>query len=82
MDKCDTLLAKKNLRLLQNFETLLCLASLIPLFECLNECIKFAQAQNVYICDYVASVNTCKAKLYALFVDPTTAYTGRPFARF
>jgi hypothetical protein len=30
----------------------------------------------------VASVNTCKAKLYALFVDPTTAYTGRPFAEF
>jgi hypothetical protein len=82
MDECDTLLAKKNLRLLQNFETLLCLASLIPLFDCVNECIKFAQARNVYICDFVASVNTCKAKLYKLFVDPTTAYTGRAFAEF
>jgi hypothetical protein len=82
MAKCDTALGKKNLRLLRDLQTLLCLASLIPMFEAVNECIKFAQSRNVYICNFVASVNVCKAKLYRLFVDPETAFTGRPFAEF
>jgi hypothetical protein len=35
---------------------------------------KFAQAQNVFIHDFIDVVKTCEKKLYKLYVDPVTNY--------
>jgi hypothetical protein len=82
MDICDTDLDKKNLALLCNFETLLSLTVMIPLLECVNRLIKFAQQRHVYVCDYVTAVKVCQAELYERFVDSDTAYTPLYFRHF
>jgi hypothetical protein len=83
MDECPSELAKKNLLLLCNFETLLSLAAFIPLLGSVNQLIKFAQLRHVYICDFVNAVKHCQAELHAHFVDPATAFgTDRVFNDF
>jgi hypothetical protein len=32
---------------------------LLPLLECINSLVKFAQSQNVFICDFVGALTTC-----------------------
>jgi hypothetical protein len=75
MAECDSGIAKRNLRLLRDFETLLCLTLFIPLLECVNKVIKYAQLRDCYVCNFVNSVHKCRAELYRDFVDSTTAFT-------
>jgi hypothetical protein len=83
MSTCDSGLAKKNLRLLRDFETLLSLSLFIPLLECVNHIQKFAQLRDSYICDFVNSINHCKGELFRHFVDSDTAFTDtRVFHNF
>jgi hypothetical protein len=83
MGICDSGLAKKNLRLLRDFKILLSLSLFIPLLTCVNDISKFAQLQNMYICDFVNSVNHCKGELFKDFLDPDTAFTNsRRFYKF
>jgi hypothetical protein len=82
MDECDTELGKKNLALLCDFESLLSLPAMIPLLDCVNDLIKFAQSRSVFICDFVTAVKVCQGELFQKFVDEGTAFQGNCFQNF
>jgi hypothetical protein len=51
--------AKKILDALADPYIALGMTSILPLLECINLLIKFAQTQNVFICDFVAALTAC-----------------------
>jgi hypothetical protein len=51
--------AKYNCDLLCDIGTLLALPCVLPLLECVNDLMKFAQSRDVFISDYVAAVKIC-----------------------
>jgi hypothetical protein len=51
--------ARHNLDLLCDVGTLFALPFLLPLLESVNSLMKFVQARNVFICDYVATMKIC-----------------------
>jgi len=60
---------KTNLQYLCDVEVLLGLTCIISFLEVVHAFIKFAQAQDCFVCDFNTSVNTCCAELYMYF-DP------------
>ena len=56
-------LASHNLSFLQEFQVLLTLSALLPLLRSVHSLIKFAQSREVFICDYVASIQICISEL-------------------
>jgi hypothetical protein len=44
---------------------------IVPLLDCINSLIKFAQARNVFICDFVAALTACQVNSSYLFVGLT-----------
>jgi hypothetical protein len=55
---------------------------LLPLLECINSLVKFAQGRNVYICDFVATLTMCQGQLFEMYRDGTTAFGTHQFAAF
>jgi hypothetical protein len=41
-----------------------------PLLGCVHTLIKIAQAQDVFVCDFVDVVNLAQHELYRLYCDP------------
>jgi hypothetical protein len=58
-------LAKSNLYLLTNVETLLGFNAMMPLLEA----IKFAQLRDVFVCDFITIVKICERDMYYVFYD-------------
>jgi hypothetical protein len=54
--------------------TLLALPCVLPLLECVNELMKFAQSRDVFISDYVATVNIYQVDLYMMYMDLETSF--------
>jgi hypothetical protein len=67
--------AKANLDRLCNVKTFLGLICILPLLECMRFLSKFAQAQNVFICDFIDTVKACEGDLYRVYVDTITNYS-------
>jgi hypothetical protein len=65
---------KTNLDLLCNVTTFIGLICILPLLECMQFLSKFAQAQDVFICDFIDTVKACEWDLYRVYVDPITNY--------
>jgi len=68
------ILAKANLDLLCDVEIFLGLTCILPLLECMQFLLKFAQAQDVFICDFIDAIKACERDLYRMYVDPFTSY--------
>ncbi len=49
---------KSNLELLCDIKVFLGLACIIPMLECVQSLSKFAQAHDVFICDFVATLKS------------------------
>jgi hypothetical protein len=54
----------------------------LPLLECVNELMKFAQSKDVFISDYFAVVKICQATLYMTYMDPETSFQKQHFHMF
>jgi hypothetical protein len=61
--------AKVNFELLCDIEDLYGLALLLPLLKEVNNLMKLAQIQNVFVVDYLAGIKLCQTNLFSHFVD-------------
>jgi hypothetical protein len=73
-EQTSNILAKANLDLLCNVENFLGLTCILPLLECMQFLLEFAQAQDVFICDFIDVNKACERDLYRMYVDPVTSY--------
>jgi hypothetical protein len=55
----------------KNFQGLI---YMLPLFECMPFLSKFAQARDVFICDFIDVVKACEKDLHRKSFDPITSY--------
>jgi len=58
-DNISVAQARLNVNLLRDLHTLLTLSCLLPLMEVVNALIKFVQGRDVFICNFVATINIC-----------------------
>jgi hypothetical protein len=73
---------RKHLSLLLDVATLLALSCILPLLEAVQSLIKFAQAGNVFISDFIAAVKICQADLYMMYCDSATSFQALHFQLF
>jgi hypothetical protein len=59
-DSPSFMVARVNFELLCNVNLLISLSYLLPMLETIHALIKFAQKQNVFVCDYVQSLKFAK----------------------
>lgn len=74
--------ARENYDLLCDIGTLLGLPCIMPLLDCVNALMKFAQSDDAFVSDYVAAVKICQAELYMMYSDPQTAWQQQHFEMF
>jgi hypothetical protein len=74
--------AKKNLTLLLDVATLLALPCILPLLECIQSLIKFAQSRNVFISDFIAAVKICQGELFEMYTNSSTSFQPLHFQSF
>jgi hypothetical protein len=74
--------AKKNLSLLLDLATLLALPCILPMLEVVQSLIKFAQAGNVFISDFIAVVKIYQAELYMMYYDSASSFQPMHFPLF
>ncbi len=73
-EQTSNILAKANLDLLCDVESFLVLTCILPLLEYMQFLLKFVQAWDVFICDFIDAIKACERDLYRMYVDPTTSY--------
>jgi hypothetical protein len=61
--------AKVNFELLCDIKDLYGLAFLLPLLKDVNNLMKLAQIQNVFVVDYLVEMKLCQTNLFSHFVD-------------
>jgi len=44
--------------------------------------IKYAQGRDVFICEFVATINICQTNLYMMYLDPSGNYQHEHFQVF
>jgi hypothetical protein len=66
--------ARIHLSLLLDVATLLALPCILPMLEAVQSLIKFAQAGNVFISDFIAAVKICQAELYMIYCDSASSF--------
>ena len=65
---------RQNCDLLCDIGALLALLCVLPLLECVNDLMKFAQSRNVFISNYVAAFKICQIDLYMMYMDPKNSF--------
>jgi hypothetical protein len=76
---------KANVVNLCNVGTILRLPCVLPMLESINALMKFAQARDIFICDYndyIVAVKICQVDLYKMHSDPTTSFQHENFLEF
>ncbi len=65
---------KANVVNLCDVGTILGLSCVLLMLESINALMKFAQARDVFVCDYndyIIIVKICQVDLYKMYIDPT-----------
>ena len=78
----DVAAASNNFELLVDLELLLSLAVFQPLLTTVHCLIKFAQAQDVFICDFLQSVKCVQEELARKYIDPATTFSKEDFSEY
>ncbi len=60
---------RSNMQKLLDIELIFGLHYILPFLELVDMLIKYAQGQDVYICDFVEAIKMCKSKMYELYND-------------
>jgi hypothetical protein len=71
---CIVLGWQATIQLLLDPEVLLGLYCIMPLLEAVDTLCIFAQHSDIYVYDFMAALDICKAQLYSLFVDRGTSF--------
>jgi hypothetical protein len=74
--------SKENCRCSSSPYLALGMTCLLPLLECINSLVKFAQSRNVFICDFVGALTICQAQLFEIYVDDGKAFGTHHFVDF
>jgi hypothetical protein len=53
------------------------MTALMPLLDCVNSLVKFAQSRHVYICDFIGALTSCQGQLYVMYKDSEKAFKTR-----
>ena len=56
--------------------------ALLPLLEALDALICFAQAQNVFICDFIAALEKCRNHIFTMYRNQDTRFRRDDFHAF
>jgi hypothetical protein len=67
---------------IMDVQVLLGLAYILPMLRLFNKLMKYAQRNDVFVCDYLASVQVLKNDLHRLYVDERTMFTHEIFWDF
>jgi hypothetical protein len=73
---------RKNLSLLLDVATVLALPCILPLLEAVESLIKFAQAGNVFVSNFIAAIKICQAELYMMYCDTSSSFQPLYFPLF
>ena len=79
IDKKLMEIAKKNLAHLTDVQILLGLSGLLPLLKCVHSLMQFAQARDVFVCDYVSAIQMCIAEVFSFYLDDHVAFSHDVF---
>jgi hypothetical protein len=55
---------------------------LLPLLECINCLVKFAQSRYVFFCEFVGALTICQARLFEMYLDEEKAFGTHHFLDF
>jgi hypothetical protein len=75
-------LARENLDLSCDLELVFGLPCILPMLEMVHTLIKYAQRQDVFICEFIDDVKSIEVKLHRLYVDPFCKYDDYAFNEF
>jgi hypothetical protein len=67
--------AKLNYEHLCDLQILLVLACILPLLESIHVLVKFAQMQNMFVCDLVAIVKVCQVDIFSMYCDQNSKFS-------
>ncbi len=73
IDNGSVEVAKVNLVNLCDVGTILGLPCILPMLESINDLMKFFQAKDVFVCDYIATIKIYQIDMYKMYIDPTTS---------
>ncbi len=73
---------RSNVQKLLDIELILSLHYILPFLELVHMLIKYAQRQDVYICDFVETIKMCKSKMYELYNDLECKFKDEVFNGF
>jgi len=73
------LLLQVNLGLLTNLHLLLGIITMLPLMERIGSLSKFAQRQNVFICDFIVTMKVYQDQHYKLYSNNNIVFTSDEF---
>jgi hypothetical protein len=58
------------------------LSCLMPLLVVVHSLIKFAQLQDVFVCNFIVAISICKANLLQMYFNQTFGFRGDAFKHF
>ncbi len=73
---------RSNVQKLLDIELIFGLHYILPFLELVHMLIKYAQRQDVYICDFVEAIKMCKSKMYELYNDLECKFKDEVFNGF
>jgi hypothetical protein len=73
---------KTNFQYLCDIEVVMGLACIMPLLESVHALIKFVQARNTFVCDFVIAMKMCCVDLYIMYSDPEKKHGAKQFKMF
>jgi hypothetical protein len=68
---------KTNLQHLSDVEVVMGLTCIMPLLEAIHALIKFVQAHDTCLCDFLKSIKMCCVKLYNFYLDLRKKYVQK-----
>jgi len=58
------------------------LSCLMPMLVVVHFLIKFSQLQDVFVCDFIATISICKANFFQMYFTQTSRFKGDAFKHF
>jgi len=71
---------KVNLVNLCDVGIILGLPCILPMLELVNVLMKFVEAMDVFVCDYIATIKICQTDMYKMYIDSTTSFQPKFFS--
>lgn len=82
LDSLKGKIARENLESLCDIQAVLDFLCILPMLESVHALLKVVHHKDVFTCDFVGSVNMCKAELFQLYIDENYNYTDFAFNFF